>query len=82
MGVSTLNRFCQDSRMLHGEAAKRLLRYVKVIGGYGLLYGKGEEVGLWGYSDASYGCDRDTKRGRSGFVMMSGGAAISWGSKL
>ena len=39
-------------------------------------------MGLWGYSDASYGCDPETKRGRSGFVMMSGGVAISWGSKL
>ena len=82
MGVSTLSRFCQDPGMLHWEAAKRLLRYVKGSAGDGLLYGKGEEVGLWGYSDASYGSDPETKRGRSGFIMMSGGAAISWGSKL
>ena len=42
----------------------------------------GEDVPLWGYSDASFGNDPETKKGRSGFVMMSGGAAISWGSKL
>ena len=68
--------------MLHWEAAKRLLRYVKGSAGDGLLYSKGEEVGLWGYSDASYGCDPETKRGRSGFVIMSGGAAISWGKSF
>ena len=39
-------------------------------------------MGLGGYSDASYGSDPETKRGRSGFIMTSGGAAISWGSKL
>ena len=36
----------------------------------------------WGYSDTRYGSDAETKRGRSGFVFMSGGAAISCGSKL
>ena len=82
MGVSTLSRFCQDPGMVHWEAAKRLLRYVKGSSGDGLLYICGEDVALWGYSDASYGNDQETKRGRSGFVMMSGGAAISWGSKL
>ena len=34
------------------------------------------------YSEANYGSDCETKRGRSGFVFMSGGAAVSWGSKL
>ena len=82
MGVSTLSRFCQDPGLEHWEAAKRLLRYVKGSAGEGLLYAYGEDVALWGYSDASYGNDSETKRGRSGFVMMSGGAAISWGSKL
>lgn len=47
-----------------------------------LLYGKGEKVGLWGYSDANNVCDPKTKTGTPEFVMMSGGAARSWGSKL
>ena len=29
MGVSTFSHFCQDPRMAHWEAAKRLLRYIK-----------------------------------------------------
>ena len=37
---------------------------------------------MWGYSDASYGSDDETKRGTSGFVFMSRGAVVSWGSKL
>ena len=82
MGVSTLSSFCQNPGMEHWEAAKRLLRYVKGTAGDGLMFRRGEDVPLWGYSDASYGMDVMTKRGRSGFVMMSGGAAISWGSKL
>ena len=42
----------------------------------------GEDVAIWGYSNASYGNDSETKKGRSGFVMMSAGAAMSWGNKL
>ena len=82
MAVSTLSRYCQNPKMEHWEAAKRVLRYIKGTVGEGLAYSPGEEVAVWGYSDASYGSDDKTKRGRSGFVFMSGGAAVSWGSKL
>ena len=80
MGVSTLSRFFQDSGTAHWEVSNRLLRYVKDSGGDGLLYVC--ENARWGYIDASYGSDPKTRRGRSGFVMMSGGASVSWGSKL
>ena len=82
MGVSTLSRFCTDPGMAHREAAKRLLWYVKGSDGDGLLYVCREDVALWGHSDVSYSSDPETRRGRSGFVMMSGGAAVNWGSKL
>ena len=82
MGVSTINCFCQDPRMVHWETAKGLLRYFRGIIGDRVLYGKGEDVWLWECSDASYGSDPETKRGRCGFVMMCGGATIIWGSKL
>ena len=68
--------------MEHWEAAKRVLRYIKVTPGEGLAYSLGEDISVRGYSDASYGSDDETKRGRSGFVSMNGGAAVSWGSKL
>ena len=68
--------------MVYWEAAEPLLRYVKCSARDGLLYCKGEDVGLWGYSDARYSSDQETMRGRSGFVLMSGDAAISWGGKL
>ena len=59
-----------------------MLRYVKGTSGEGLGYSPGEEIAVWGYSDASYGSDEETKKGRSGYFFMSGGAAVSWGSKL
>ena len=59
-----------------------MLRYVKGTIGEGLGYSPGEDVAVWGYIDASYGSDVETKRGRSGYVFLSGGVAINWGSKL
>ena len=66
MAVSALSRYCQAPQPQHWEAAKRMLRYVKGTAGEGLGYSPGEELAAWGYSDASYGSDRETKKGRSG----------------
>ena len=55
------------------------MRYIKGTVGEELAYSPGEDVDLWGYSDAGHGSDSATKEGRSGFFFMSGGAALSWG---
>lgn len=68
--------------MVHWEAAKRELRYVKGTVGEGLGYSPGEDIAIWGYNDASYRSDEETTKWRSGFVFMSGGAIVSWGTKL
>ena len=59
-----------------------MLRYVKWTVGEGLGYSPGEDLAVWGYSDASYGSDQETKKGRSGYVFQSAGAIVSWDSKL
>lgn len=54
-----------------------MLQYTKRILNEGLAYTPSKEVGMWGYSDASYGNDDKTKRGRSGFVSITGGAIVN-----
>ena len=61
MAVSALSRCSQNPQMVHWEAAKRVLRYFKGTAGEGLGYSPGEEIEIWGYSDASYGSDEETK---------------------
>ena len=39
-------------------------------------------MGVWGYSDAGHAGDRETSRGRSGYVFMSAGVAVSWRSSM
>lgn len=36
---------------------------------------------MWGCSDASYESDSGCMRGRSGYVLFSGGATARWGRK-
>ena len=53
--------------MGHWEAAKWVLRYVKGRVGEGLGYRLREDIVVWGYNNASYGSDAETKKGRSGY---------------
>ena len=59
-----------------------MLQYVSGTVGEGLLYKRGAQVEVWGYSDAGHASDKETSRGRSGYVFMSAGAAISWRSSM
>ena len=67
--------------MVHWEQAKRMLRYLKGMVGEGLAYCPGEDIVVWGYSDATDRSDDKTKKGGPGFVFMSVGAAVKQGSK-
>ena len=80
--VSELSKFSQNPGIAHWEGVKRVLRYVNGTAGEGLLYKRGAQVGVWGYSDAGHAGDRETSRGRNGYVFMSAGAAVSWRSSM
>ena len=82
MVVSALSWYYHNPQPEHWEVGKRVLRYLKGSAEEGLSYSLGEDVAVWGYSDASYGSDEESKRGRSGYVFMSAGATVSLGSKL
>ena len=59
-----------------------MLRYLKGTTNLGLMYEKGAELPVLGYSDANHGDDVDTRKGRARYVFLSGGAAVSWKSSL
>ena len=56
---------------------KRVLRYLKGTVDLGLMYKKGSDFPVMGYSDVSHGDDVDTRKGRTGYVFLSEGAAVS-----
>ena len=80
--VSELSKFSQNPGAAHWEGAKRVLRYISGTAGEGLLYKRGAQVAVWGYSDSGHAGDKETSRGRAGYIFLSAGAAISWRSSM
>ena len=80
--VSELSKFSQNPGMAHWEGVKRVMRYVSGTVDEGLLYKRGAQVEVWGYSDASHAGEKATSRGRAGYIFLSVGAAISWRSSM
>ena len=80
--VSELSKFNQNLGIVHWEGMKHVLRYLSDTVGEGLMYKRGAHVEVWGYSDSGHAEERETCRGRSGYVFLSVGAAISWRSSM
>ena len=80
--VSELSKFSQNPGSAHWEGVKRVLRYVSGTISDGLMYKRGAQVEVCGYSDVGHAGDKETSRGRTGYVFLSAGAAISWRSSM
>lgn len=79
--VNVLSQFVCDPRESHLEAAHRVLRYLKATPGQGILLTKDGGTNLTAYCDSDWlGCPI-TRRSRTGYLLLLGGAPISWKSK-
>ena len=61
--VCLVARHMERPTKMHLSAIKRILRYLRGIAGCGILYKKGEEVRLTGWSDSDYAGDIDDSVG-------------------
>lgn len=64
----------QDPRVPHLDATKLILRYVKEIVDYGLLYKRGRKFQLNGFIDADWAGDVNDRRSTSGYYFGIGSA--------
>ena len=71
----------QNPRKPHLEVVCCILRYVKRMIDYGLLYKKGETCKLVGYCDVDYVGDHDTRHSTTGCMFSLGTIVVSWSSK-
>ncbi|XP_042756529.1 secreted RxLR effector protein 161-like [Lactuca sativa] len=71
----------QNPKQSHYAAIKHILRYVRGKTGYGLLYHRGGDGMLVGYSDSSYNDDREDGRGTTGVAYYFSGNLITWASQ-
>lgn len=77
--VSTLTRFMSDPSLVHWEAGKRVLRYLKGTRDYQLTFGGHAPLELVGFTDADW-ASQPHRHSISGFAFTYAGGAISWGS--
>nr|XP_043609556.1 secreted RxLR effector protein 161-like [Erigeron canadensis] len=79
--VNTLSQFVSDPRKSHMDAVTRILRYLKATSGQSILLPKEGGTNLVGYSDSDWlGCPL-IRRSRTGYLILLGGAPISWKTK-
>jgi hypothetical protein len=64
-------------------AVKRVFRYIAGTLDYKIVYGPASHpANFTTYSDSDYAGCPDTAKSTSGFVLLMGGGAVSWSSKL
>ena len=81
--VGALSQFMNKPGPQHVKGVKRILRYIKGTLNYGLRFDSSSnaEFKLYGYSDADWAGDINTRKSTSGYIFRLGSATISWKSK-
>ncbi|KAK8923598.1 hypothetical protein KSP39_PZI019101 [Platanthera zijinensis] len=79
--VGVVSRFMHAPRTSHLQAVERILRYLKIAPGQGLVYKPSTSLSLVAYSDADYAGSIDDRRSTTGFCTYFGGHLITWRSK-
>ena len=79
--VNVLSQFVADPRRSHMDAAHRVLRYLKGTVGQEILLPRNGGCNLTAYCDSDWlGCPI-TRRSRTRYLLLFGGAPISWKTK-
>ncbi|GJT19801.1 putative RNA-directed DNA polymerase, partial [Tanacetum coccineum] len=79
--VNILSQFVSDPRQPHMDAANRVLCYLKGTPGQGILIPRDGGTNLLAYCDSDWlGCPM-TRRSRTGYLLLLGGAPVSWKTK-
>ena len=83
--VCKLSRYLNEPTKIHMTQAKRVLTYLYTTKNQGITYGKkihgiiGHNI-IYGYADADFAADLDTRKSTTGWIFMYNGGAISWRS--
>lgn len=70
-----------EPRTSHAAAMKQVLRYLQGTPSYGLVFRRGTNEKLTGYSDASHNVDEDDGRSTTGHVFYFLESPITWCSQ-
>ncbi|PKA64902.1 Retrovirus-related Pol polyprotein from transposon TNT 1-94 [Apostasia shenzhenica] len=77
--VGVVSRYQSNPELNHWVAVKYILKYLRRIRNYMLVYFGGDLIPI-GYTDSDFQLDRDSRELTSGTVFILGGGAIIWRS--
>jgi transposase InsO family protein len=79
--VKKLSQYMHQPTLLHWQAVKRLLRYLKHTITHGLHLQPSNTTVLQAFTDADWAGNRDDRRSTGGFCVFLGKNLISWSCK-
>ncbi|CAL9002382.1 unnamed protein product [Prunus brigantina] len=79
--VSVVSQFMHAPSEDHMAAVTRILRYLKVTPGKGLMFSKYGHTDVEGYTDADWAGSATDRRSTSGYFTFVGGNLVTWRSK-
>lgn len=78
--VTKMSQFASNPSEEHYQKALYICRYLVGTADYSLIYGT-IDSGLIAFADADWGSDPHTRRSNTGYLVLIGGAAVSWNSR-
>ncbi|CAL5428100.1 unnamed protein product [Camellia sinensis] len=79
--LSVVSQFMHSPSEEHMNAVIRILRYLKSSPGKGIMFTKGCNLEVEGYTDADWAGSIDDRRSTSGYFTFVGGNLVTWRSK-
>lgn len=79
--VQTLSQFMHAPRKSYLKVAIRVLRYLKLFLGKGVLISKSDELLLTAWADSDWAKCVNSRRSITGYCLSLGSSLISWKSK-
>jgi len=79
--LSVISQFMHSPSEEHMKVVTRILRYLKSSLGKGILFKKGDNLKIDGYTDADWAGSIQDRRSTSGYFTFVGGNLITWRSK-
>jgi hypothetical protein len=67
--VSVMHQFLVEPQQLHLNAMKQILKYLKGIVDYGILYRRGHNVNLEAFLDSDWASDLESIKSTSGYLF-------------